>query len=58
MFRGQVSRIQRRLGSLISKYLLVDDWMKMFGAQESLDESERCRVSVVEITLTLEYIYR
>ncbi|KAF6030553.1 NUP205 [Bugula neritina] len=46
MFRGQVSRIQRRLGSLISKYLLVDDWMKMFGAQESLDESERCRMTV------------
>ncbi|XP_067951509.1 nuclear pore complex protein Nup205-like [Watersipora subatra] len=40
MFKGQVSRIQRRLGGLLSKYLLLDEWNKKLRSHESCPEAQ------------------
>lgn len=45
MYRGQVSRIQRRLGGLLSKYLLLDDWNKRIKSKEGLNDQQRLQVN-------------
>jgi len=46
MYRGQVSRIQRRLGGLLSKYLLLDDWNKRIKSKEGLNDQQRHQMMV------------
>ena len=47
MYRGQVTRIQRRLAALLSKYLLLDDWKKIIKSKQNLTDQQRHQVQTI-----------
>ena len=56
MYRGQVTRIQRRLAALLSKYLLLDDWKKIIKSKQNLTDQQRHQVQTI-FTKVHEYYY-
>lgn len=47
MYRGQVTRIQRRLAALLSKYLLLDNWKKIIKSKQNLTDQQRHQVKAI-----------